>query len=744
MSVRQAPLAVPLSIEEPTGVSRRDWPVRRGVPFPREALPSVDGLRLMGPGGREHPCVFEELARWPDGSVKWVVLDFPVTIEAQASATYALTQTGGVPPRPLASELEVNEGPDRIDVCTGPLSFDVSRQSLRLLEHAQLHGRTLLESQRLWVADAAGTPFELSQGAPDEVLVEERTARRVVIRAGGRHHSHSGGTFLNYLVRIYAWSGLPWVQIEYTFLNCEDADTVSIGEMTLESRLALGERPTGRCGSGRRIFSSQEPFSFHHDSLLERYGVFAGSPIHDASGEKVEGVGLYEQQIARGWLAVSGAEGGVSVALREFLVMYPKEAAWQQNRITFSMWPSRAGPLQIHQGVARTHTFMVCLHDGDGGEAQTGELAGELAAAFGEPLLPQNPDWYLESGAFGRVLPFSPERFPRIERRLRGQVAQARDTLSQGMVDYGDFVNAGSGSQGGFSTNNEPDQLHGFILQHLRSGERIPWQLAEAVAWHVADVDIVHHTARSDLETGGQRIHGHGHLQYDAEGYPGVSTVPSHMWTEGLLEYHYLTGHPHMRQIALGIGECFLRMVEAGWCRPPYHSNWHSVRDSGWPLIGMAAVFEATGDERYRVAMGGIAAALRRAQGPDGSWPIELLYNRGYCPFQIAVCLTGLGRYCEVCEDEETREVFLKGMDFLAGEAMRFPDGAWIYVTSPDYRVTYAGSSPLEPFAYAYELTEDRELIAQAMRGWSGEMDLRASPRFLWAAEAAGLLQDVD
>ncbi len=728
---------VPLTIDEPTGVRRENWPVRRGVPFPPGVLSTPAHVRLVNPDGTVSPCVVEATARWPDGSVKWILIDFPVTLAPQASAVFRLEYGPGVSHEPPPPVLRVHTTAAAIQVRTGPLSFTVSRDRFALLEQVQLQGRPVLPAQRLWVMDADGTIYDTAQADAREVVIEERSARRVVIRARGCHASTTGHTFLSYLVRICAWADLPWVQLEYTFINTEDAAETEVRTIALDTELELDPARTGRCGSGRRIYASAEPFSFGHDQLLERYGVFAGSPIYDARGNLVQGVGLYEQQIARGWLDVSDPQRGVCVALRDFLPMYPKAAAWDGDRVTFQLWPDSAPALRLHQGMARTHTFMIHCHAGDEETAR----AGELATAFGEPLLPRNAAWYLDSGALGHVLPFRPERYPRLERQLRDLTVEARNTLSQGMIDYGDCVNPGTGSQGGFSTNNEPDRLHGFILQHLRSGERIPWQLAEAIAWHVADVDVVHHTTRSGLELGGQRIHGHGHVQYDAEGYPDVSTVPSHMWTEGLLEYYYLTGHRHLRDIALGIGACFLNMVQAGWCRPPYHSNWHSVRDSGWPLIGMAAVYEATGDRRYLQAMREIAAALRQAQHADGGWPIELLYHTGFCPFQIAVCLTGLARYHQISGDAAARETFLRGLRFLAGDAMRFADDAWVYVTTPDYRSTYAGASPLEPFGYGYALTGDRDMLRQVVRGWAGELDLRAAPRFLWALDAAGLLE---
>lgn len=731
---------IPLTIEEPTGVRREQWPVRWGIPFPPASLESGDQVRLLDPPGSECPSEVLETAWWPDGSVKWILLDFPATLGPQETAIYQLEYGKEVQRAPVVSPLRVTETEAAFQVSTGPLDLVVKRRDFGLLEQVWLGGHPLLAAgaQRLWITAGDGQRYELSRGTVREVAIEEQTSRRVVLRAHGTHGSAEGGLLFDYLVRIYAWANLPWLQMEYTFINTEEPPYTEIREILLETGIALEGKAVGLCGSGRKLYRSAEPFYFYHDKLPENFGVFAGSSIYRQDGSRVEGVGIYEQQLARGWLDVSDGQWGVSMALRDFVVLYPKEASWQEDRIAFSIWPARAEPLRLHQGMARTHIFLLYFHEGEGEAAR----AHELTAAFEEPLLPQNGPWYLQSGAFGPVLPFRPDRYPLLERRLRDQTVQLRNSRSLGLLDYGDFVNPGSGSQGGFSTNNEHDRLHGLLLQYLRSSERIPWQLAEAIAWHVADVDVVHYTTRSPLELGGQRIHGRGHVQYDAEGYPNVSTVPSHMWTEGLLEYYYLTGHPRFRETALGIGECFLKMVEAGWCCPPYHSNWHSARDSGWPLIGMAAVYEATGNERYRRAMRQIFKALRQAQHDNGGWSIELFFHVGFSPLHLGICLTGLARYYEACGDEEVLPVFFKGMEFLAGDGMRFPDGTWTYVTTPEYRSTYYSDTPLEPFGYAYRLKPDPRFLQAALRGWTSSLDLRASLRFLWAADAAGLLQD--
>ena len=730
------PDVISLTIEEPTGVLREGWPLRRGVPLPRNELNSTSNIRLLNPAGDEHPCCVKESARWPDGSIKWILIDFQISIGPQESEIYKIEYGPDVLREKVDSNLAVESTPSGIRVNTDALSFFVDTRNFKLLEQVQHLGKhSPSELSQDFTIKRGDTVYRLSEGETHEVLLEEVNAFRATIRASG---TFGQPECFDYLVRITAFADLSWLEMELTFLNREDSEFTEISEIVFNNTLPRKKNVTGSCGSGRKIYSSTEPFYFYHEEVLENYGVFSGSSIYREDGTKVEGIGMYEQQLARGWLDESNQESGVCISMRDFVALYPKEATWTPGQIDFSIWPERSCSLRLHQGIARTHTIMVHFHACDAAAARV----EELAAAFDEPLLPQNSNWYLESGAFGLVLPHLPDRYPLIERQLRDQTVQTRNTRSLGMVDFGDYVNPGTGSQGGFSTNNEPDRLHGFLIQHIRTGDRIAWGLVEAAVWHTIDIDMVHHTTRDPLELGGVRIHGHDHVQYDAEGYPNVSTVPSHMWTEGLLEYYHLTGHPRFYEAALSIGECFLRMVERGWTSPPYHSSWHSCRDSGWPLIGMAAVFEATGDHRFLEGMRSVFEAVRAAQHDNGGWSIELFFNEGFCPFQIGVCLTGLARYHEATDDEEALDVFLRGIEFLGGEAMRFPDGTWMYITTNDYRSTYYSDSPLEPFGYAYHVSKNSKLIEKALKGWTRSLDLRATPRFLWAAHHAGLLQD--
>ncbi|HEY3323040.1 MAG TPA: hypothetical protein VGP72_21490 [Planctomycetota bacterium] len=50
-------------------------PVAGGVPFKKGALASAENIRLLDSNGKEIPCQATRLAVWPDGSVKWALID---------------------------------------------------------------------------------------------------------------------------------------------------------------------------------------------------------------------------------------------------------------------------------------------------------------------------------------------------------------------------------------------------------------------------------------------------------------------------------------------------------------------------------------------------------------------------------------------------------------------------------------------------------------------------------------------
>ena len=82
---------IALRVAEEGGLARRQWPLTTG-PLPRGAVGDSGSLWLAGPDGkRTDSFQIQVLSRWPDESLKWVLVDFQGKRgEAGEQTTYEL------------------------------------------------------------------------------------------------------------------------------------------------------------------------------------------------------------------------------------------------------------------------------------------------------------------------------------------------------------------------------------------------------------------------------------------------------------------------------------------------------------------------------------------------------------------------------------------------------------------------------------------------------------------------------
>ena len=748
--------AIEFVLEEPTGRPRVHWPVTRGVPFPAGALASVDQLCLQA-AGRDLPLQTRALAFWPDGSIKWVLLDFQVVLEPQSLGHYFLQYGSGVvngtpPARPLIEE--TRPGQFRLD--TGPLQANVEvGQGWGLLDGASLGGLTILDSQLsnpgLVLRTPGGEEFNTRQGKVTSAVVEVSGPLRAVLHLCGDHRSVSGERLFGYEARLSVYAGQPWVEVEYTFINDSDPEWVDLERISFE--LAPQAADSGLAGAYQDVYESQRPFSIYSDKPVV-FTAFAGSRIFDEQGQHVElpEPGEMLHKVAHGWLDLSGEAGGLAVAVRRAGPLAPKRLASSGSRLQVELWPAQAGPLHWHQGWARTHRFLLYFHSGGGLAAR----ANEICTCYEDDLLLWAPDWYVQSGVFGPLPAYQPRKYPGINAKLRGQLTGFLfNNRSLGLVNYGDHPQNAGGARANYMSNNEYDLAHSMALQFARTGERDYFEVMESTAWHMMDIDLIHHSSRNPLEVGGVRIHGDNHVQYNCEGTPGLSLASSHMWTEGLLEYYFLTGHPRALQMAESIGGCLLCMVDAGWGLPPYKVRWHSARDSGWPIVALTALYEATGEAKWLEPCHRIAQGMLDQQHPDGSWDLWLgWYNGNFTPLQIGIALTGLCRYHQVTGSELARAGLLKAAEAFL-EKCSFPEGMLWYINAPGYRWNYACGVIIESLGYVWGLTGDQRYLDLGWNSFKTEMAVtsptgttladswRGLLRYMYWSDRAGFLTDL-
>jgi hypothetical protein len=129
---------IPISVTEPANAVRTLAPVSGGIPLGRGVLPAsqVDRLALADAQGYRITSFSEPaiLTTWPDGSVKWLLLDFLATVPARGSVTYTL----GLADVDTSEDAAVSVAEDAASftVDTGVLRVVLSRQRFSLVEEA--------------------------------------------------------------------------------------------------------------------------------------------------------------------------------------------------------------------------------------------------------------------------------------------------------------------------------------------------------------------------------------------------------------------------------------------------------------------------------------------------------------------------------------------------------------------------------------------------------------------------------
>jgi hypothetical protein len=660
---------VTLTVAGSAAASSCAVPVRSGVPFPRGVLGSSANLRLLGTDGEEIPTQARTLGRWPDGTVKWALLDFQTTGREGPERTCTVEYGSQVTRADCATSLQVHEHPDRVIVDTGRVGITFDRTRFGPFAAITRGGRPYLTGARLVVTGTDGTEYVSTRSQAASVRVEEAGPLCCIVVSAGTHRSSDGDRLFRSIFRVHAFAGLPYVRVEHTFVNDNpDSMFTSIASMVLQIDVASG---------GIRQIDLRQT----HDERA----VVGGT----ARRGRLDG-------------SVTAGDAGVSVV--DFWQQYPKSLTTHDGGIDVGICPDLAGggydvggaeerklyyyltngAYRFREGAAKTHTCYV----------------GRDLPPHPAPVAQAPPRWMSESGAFGEVTPAGDGSYPEYERILAeafdGYLAERERQRDYGMMNFGDcFV--GNDTWG----NTEYDMGYSFFLQWARTGERRQFESACRAAVHHRDVDTCH-ASGDPTRVGGVYRHSVGHVgeYYDYDdrsaaavniddqefkkrsstgGVPWGRFTVSHTWVDGFLLHHYLTGDRRSAQTARIVADRY-----AGDHTRNYEFT--NCRNNGWHLILVMQMYEATGDRFYLNAAHIIIERTLERQTSDGGWRRMLVYGHCLCDiprhlgnagFMVGILLVGMKMYHQATDDRRVAESLIRGAEFLVdalwkGEAFQY------------------------------------------------------------------------
>ena len=641
-----------LKVTETLGLERTGWPVTRGVPLPKGALQDLENVGVEDAGGEVVPAQFRVLSRWTDGSLKWVLADFQADVPAGGEAAYRFVYGGDIGKAEHDAAVRVDEGADRISICTGPLRFEVNRERFSFLENvALLQGGAWVEASssggeaRVRICESLqgnGKRYVYGMGgdclaslAVDgyQVEVEEVGPVRVVIRCEGAFeadvpmHHYSGYRPFRFVTRIYAYAGRAELRVLHTVIvRCNPRET-EVEEIAVRIPVALSGPVRYRVASRR----AEEGALADGDSLMLSQWLHNHFRVDRRSGERVQV--LAEGERTEGWMAVEDGRVGVAVGLRYMPEEFPKALGasgegidvycWRDpdgGRLSMKRygeavaWDEGEGVYADGTGTAKTSEFFICYYGVDEGEVVQDRVRGWLQV----PHVCLDPAWAAACEVTGGFLPSDVERFPESERMMTGFLDWLERNIRlggwYGFFDWGDALVSWDPEMGDWKftgrwgwCNSEWDPRHGVWIQYLRTGDARYFQLGEAMTRHSMDVDTCHDHPFRPYMVGGCFRHSVDHF--------GDEPCASHTFLDNWIDYYYLTGDLRTFEVLQEAGAFFMRYR---WTEDPTFS--FSLRSIANTFRGLLHVYDVTGDSKFLERAEVVYEVIARGQNEDGSW----------------------------------------------------------------------------------------------------------------------------
>ncbi|MBM4050646.1 MAG: hypothetical protein FJ279_36580, partial [Planctomycetes bacterium] len=210
---------------------RRHEPVRSGVPIPKGELADADRVRLLDASGAETPAFVQATGRWPDGSVKWLLLDFEAEVAAKASRRFTLEYGNAVSRAVAPARLRSDRqgGTLALDAGAARVVFDGGRFSVFL--RGEKSPSLALEEAEFRAAD--GRAWRSSLESKAQVEVEEQNPFRATIRLRGRCADANGPGPIAFDTRVHLFAGRAELLVEYGFFATEAEPTIALAEAKL-------------------------------------------------------------------------------------------------------------------------------------------------------------------------------------------------------------------------------------------------------------------------------------------------------------------------------------------------------------------------------------------------------------------------------------------------------------------------------------------------------------------------------
>ncbi len=529
--------SIPMSIDLPQASAamickETPLPVYAGIPMPRGAADEATSYQVFDAAGRELPCQVEALTRWaPRGSTQWLGVRFMADSLDADNCTLVYSE-GHKATSPEQSAL-VRRVEGCVVVDTGPLRFEVSENAFDGLHRVWLDcnedGVVSDDEQLLadapvgpFVCDENGTVYYARNDRDPEITVEDAGPMCVVIRCAGWYVAEDGGRVCRHVTRIVAHAGLSWLKVFHTVVFCADSRETAISDIAwpMKVREAVS---SARFGGESRPYETALEHGMVLSLLQHERDSYQINRFRENSPHFVKK--MSENRTAGGWAELRGGRSAISIGLRHFADLYPKELEASSDTLTLHIWPKHgidkvikpptdenlselwflhhrrlldfqvpkwfsdfqsAGPFTNEEHEASRHRYVRASANTNGmGVARTHELfinfrvperdtVRSVWTFVNSPAFAAaSPQWMCGTGVFGPIEPVDHKTFAVVEQAIdaRFDSERAIEKFSSGMFNFGGSTSYFKPEFGSYDQLDRP-----WRLTH-HGAPRAPWLL---------------------------------------------------------------------------------------------------------------------------------------------------------------------------------------------------------------------------------------------------------------------------
>ena len=216
-------------------------PFAAGYLFPQGELAAAEHVAVRSADGKPVASQSRVLARWPDGSVKWVFIDFFHDFASSGGASYTIAYGNRIQPIPGPAGVRITTTDAGLVVDTGAIGFTVPRQRFGIIEEVRLSSGPLLQrgpiaaeiveqSGKVWRAiDMPVVNLKVEQAGPLHavILAETKLAESGKPSSGFAHRA-----------RIHAYANSAFVEVDYFAANVDSREGAAV-EGSMSSKVPI-------------------------------------------------------------------------------------------------------------------------------------------------------------------------------------------------------------------------------------------------------------------------------------------------------------------------------------------------------------------------------------------------------------------------------------------------------------------------------------------------------------------------